>query len=76
MATIGGNLLRRTRCRYFRDPTVAACNKRQPGTPPAGASAPCPSPSRRSYDVLVLHFYVPQRRRHVTVRPCQGRASR
>jgi xanthine dehydrogenase YagS FAD-binding subunit len=32
MATIGGNLLQRTRCRYFRDPTVAACNKRQPGS--------------------------------------------
>jgi CO/xanthine dehydrogenase FAD-binding subunit len=32
MATIGGNLLQRTRCRYFRDPTVRACNKRQPGT--------------------------------------------
>jgi xanthine dehydrogenase YagS FAD-binding subunit len=32
MATIGGNLLQRTRCRYFRDPTVAACNKREPGT--------------------------------------------
>ena len=32
MATIGGNLLQRTRCRYFRDPTVEACNKRQPGT--------------------------------------------
>jgi xanthine dehydrogenase YagS FAD-binding subunit len=32
MATIGGNLLQRTRCRYFRDPTVGACNKRQPGT--------------------------------------------
>jgi CO/xanthine dehydrogenase FAD-binding subunit len=30
MATIGGNLLQRTRCRYFRDPTVAACNKRRP----------------------------------------------
>src|SRR5262245_38865591 len=30
-ATIGGNLLQRTRCRYFRDPTVA-CNKRAPGT--------------------------------------------
>ncbi|MGW0205703.1 FAD binding domain-containing protein, partial [Streptomyces sp. NPDC003233] len=24
MATIGGNLLQRTRCRYFRDPTVGA----------------------------------------------------
>jgi CO/xanthine dehydrogenase FAD-binding subunit len=32
MATIGGNLLQRTRCRYFRDPGVAACNKRQPGS--------------------------------------------
>jgi CO/xanthine dehydrogenase FAD-binding subunit len=32
MATIGGNLLQRTRCRYFRDPAVAACNKRQPGS--------------------------------------------
>ncbi|WP_203705318.1 FAD binding domain-containing protein [Asanoa iriomotensis] len=32
MATIGGNLLQRTRCRYFRDPDVAACNKREPGS--------------------------------------------
>jgi CO/xanthine dehydrogenase FAD-binding subunit len=32
MATIGGNVLQRTRCRYFRDPTVPACNKRQPGS--------------------------------------------
>ncbi|MCC5474557.1 FAD binding domain-containing protein [Streptomyces barringtoniae] len=32
MATIGGNLLQRTRCRYFRDPTVGACNKRAPGS--------------------------------------------
>jgi xanthine dehydrogenase YagS FAD-binding subunit len=32
MATIGGNLLQRTRCRYFRDWTVAACNKRTPGS--------------------------------------------
>ena len=31
-ATIGGNILQRTRCRYFRDPTVAACNKRAPGS--------------------------------------------
>lgn len=29
MATIGGNLLQRTRCGYFRD-TGFACNKRQP----------------------------------------------
>ena len=32
MATIGGNLLQRTRCRYFRDRDVAACNKRKPGS--------------------------------------------
>jgi CO/xanthine dehydrogenase FAD-binding subunit len=32
MATIGGNVLQRTRCRYFRDPTVMACNKRQRGS--------------------------------------------
>jgi xanthine dehydrogenase YagS FAD-binding subunit len=32
MATIAGNLLQRTRCRYFRDPTVAACNKRDGGS--------------------------------------------
>ncbi len=33
MATIGGNLLQRTRCTYFRDPaTFPACNKRNPGS--------------------------------------------
>lgn len=32
MATIGGNILQRTRCRYFRDPTVLACNKRVLGS--------------------------------------------
>jgi xanthine dehydrogenase YagS FAD-binding subunit len=32
MATVGGNLLQRTRCPYFRDPGVAACNKRAPGS--------------------------------------------
>ena len=31
LATLGGNLLQRTRCGYFRD-VVAPCNKRQPGT--------------------------------------------
>ncbi|GAA5042844.1 xanthine dehydrogenase YagS FAD-binding subunit [Thermocatellispora tengchongensis] len=31
MATIGGNLLQRTRCGYFRD-TASACNKRVPGS--------------------------------------------
>ncbi|MGW4733676.1 FAD binding domain-containing protein [Streptomyces shenzhenensis] len=37
MATIGGNLLQRTRCRYFRDPTVLECNKRTPGSGCAAA---------------------------------------
>lgn len=33
MATVGGNLLQRTRCPYFRDPaTFPACNKRSPGS--------------------------------------------
>jgi xanthine dehydrogenase YagS FAD-binding subunit len=33
MATIGGNLLQRTRCAYFRDPQAfPACNKRAPGS--------------------------------------------
>lgn len=32
MATIGGNLLQRTRCVYFRDATLPECNKRQPGS--------------------------------------------
>jgi xanthine dehydrogenase YagS FAD-binding subunit len=31
MATVGGNLLQRTRCVYFRD-TALACNKREPGS--------------------------------------------
>lgn len=33
MATIGGNVMQRTRCPYFRDPgTFPACNKRNPGS--------------------------------------------
>lgn len=32
MATIGGNLLQRTRCAYFRGGDVYPCNKRAPGT--------------------------------------------
>jgi xanthine dehydrogenase YagS FAD-binding subunit len=31
MATIGGNIMQRTRCAYFRDVT-ADCNKREPGS--------------------------------------------
>jgi len=32
MATLGGNVLQRTRCNYFRDPSWPACNKRDRGT--------------------------------------------
>jgi xanthine dehydrogenase YagS FAD-binding subunit len=32
MATLGGNVLQRTRCNYFRDPAIRNCNKRFPGT--------------------------------------------
>jgi xanthine dehydrogenase YagS FAD-binding subunit len=32
MASVGGNLLQRTRCAYFRDVLVSACNKRKPGS--------------------------------------------
>ena len=32
MATMGGNLLQRTRCYYFTDPAFKQCNKREPGS--------------------------------------------
>jgi xanthine dehydrogenase YagS FAD-binding subunit len=32
MATLGGNVLQRTRCAYFRDVAWARCNKRVPGS--------------------------------------------
>ena len=32
MATVGGNLLQRTRCYYFYDSAFGACNKRRPGS--------------------------------------------
>lgn len=32
MASIGGNIMQRTRCAYFRDETDGRCNKRRPGT--------------------------------------------
>lgn len=31
-ATAAGNLMQRTRCRYFMDPAIGACNKRRPGS--------------------------------------------
>jgi xanthine dehydrogenase YagS FAD-binding subunit len=32
MASVGGNLMQRTRCYYFYDNAFTACNKREPGT--------------------------------------------
>ena len=32
MASLGGNVLQRTRCTYFRDISYTACNKRKPGS--------------------------------------------
>jgi len=32
MASIGGNIMQRTRCAYFRDETDGRCNKRRPGS--------------------------------------------
>jgi xanthine dehydrogenase YagS FAD-binding subunit len=32
MASLGGNVLQRTRCPYFRDTSYGACNKREPGS--------------------------------------------
>jgi len=32
MATLGGNVLQRTRCTYYRDVSWAKCNKRSPGS--------------------------------------------
>jgi xanthine dehydrogenase YagS FAD-binding subunit len=32
MATVGGNLMQRTRCYYFCEPAFAECNKRAPGS--------------------------------------------
>ncbi|WP_174285338.1 xanthine dehydrogenase family protein subunit M [Sphingomonas bacterium] len=32
MASLGGNVLQRTRCQYFREPGWSACNKRVPGS--------------------------------------------
>jgi xanthine dehydrogenase YagS FAD-binding subunit len=46
MASIGGNILQRTRCGYFRDVTVP-CNKREPGS-----GCPAISGANRMHAVL------------------------
>ena len=47
MATIGGNLMQRPRCLYFRDVT-ADCNRRSPGSGLCGASAAATAPTPSS----------------------------
>ena len=32
MASLGGNVLQKTRCSYYRDPSWPSCNKRMPGS--------------------------------------------
>jgi xanthine dehydrogenase YagS FAD-binding subunit len=46
MASIGGNLLQRTRCDYFRDPNTP-CNKRQ-----AGSGCPAQTGANRTHAIL------------------------
>ncbi|MCX2933125.1 xanthine dehydrogenase family protein subunit M [Mycobacterium sp. CVI_P3] len=38
-ATAAGNLMQRTRCRYFMDPALGVCNKRRPGSGCAALAA-------------------------------------
>ncbi|MDB5776935.1 MAG: uncharacterized protein JWP38_3068 [Herbaspirillum sp.] len=40
MATLGGNVLQRTRCPYFRDTSWSQCNKREPGSGCAAIGGP------------------------------------
>lgn len=72
MATMGGNLMQRTRCYYFYDPSYRECNKRVPGSGCAakqgynrihailGASEQCiaTNPSDMSVALLVLNAVV------------------
>lgn len=46
MGTVGGNLLQRTRCGYFRD-TGFACNKRRPGSG-------CPALHGENHDLAIF----------------------
>ena len=60
MASLGGNVLQRTRCTYFRDTSWTACNKRNPGTGCAALDG-----YNRSHAVLggqrPLHRHIPGR---------------
>ena len=48
VATVGGNLLQRTRCPYFRD-AVSPCNRREPGS---GCAAQRDGADQRSHAIL------------------------
>jgi xanthine dehydrogenase YagS FAD-binding subunit len=48
MATVGGNLLQRTRCPYFQD-VCSACNKRSPGS---GCQATAPGAETENLAIL------------------------
>ena len=50
MASIGGNIMQRTRCAYFRDETDGRCNKRTPGLRLCGA----PRPQSQSRDLRMV----------------------
>ena len=66
LATVGGNLLQRTRCDYFVDPAFPRCNKRNPGSGCAardgynrthailGASAQCVAVNASDMNVALL----------------------
>jgi len=66
MATVGGNLMQRTRCGYFYDTAFQACNKRSPGSGCAalagqnrnhailGASAQCIATNPSDMNVALL----------------------
>ena len=50
MASIGGNIMQRTRCAYFRDETDGRCNKRSPGIGLCGT----PRPQSQSCDLRLV----------------------
>ena len=66
MASIGGNLLQRTRCTYFRD-VATPCNKRDPGSGCPAISGRQPDARRAGHERLVRGH--PRQRRGS--RPCR-----
>ena len=64
MASIGGNIMQRTRCAYFRDDDAPPCNKRQPRLRMLGASRSQSQPR----DLRLVGCLC----RHQSVRPRSG----